>query len=120
MPQFMPQIISANRLTDGLIVFLGPEGKWISDFASAALFESKDAAAAGLAQAQAALEANLVIEVTVIDTIVESGERRAAHLRDAIRIKGPTITPFTDTVPTAPAAAKTGAQPAGDLADVSI
>lgn len=119
MPQFMPQIISANRLIDGLIVFLGPRGDWSGDFASAALFDSKESAAAGMAQAQAAFEANLVVELTAIDTIIENGKRRAAHLRDAIRIKGPTIIPFTDTVAT-PDTQTTRAQTAGDSTDVSI
>ena len=58
----MPQVVSANRLTDGIVVFLGAEGTWVEGLQQATLFEAADLAPA-LARAEAQRAANIVVEI---------------------------------------------------------
>jgi hypothetical protein len=87
----MLQILSANRLTDGRIVFRDASGAWGSDLAAAARFDSKEAVAAGLEAAKADMAANLVIEVEAIE--VKDGPRglEPITMRDRIRVAGPSV-----------------------------
>ena len=59
----MPQIVSANRLTDGIIIFLGPSNRWVERLADARVYADATSAREGLAFADAELKANQVIEV---------------------------------------------------------
>lgn len=86
----MPQVVSANRLSDGIVVFLGPDGAWVEGLQAAALFD-KASVEQGLAKANADSKANVVIEVLAFEVIEEAGRRRPAHIRDAIRAAGPTV-----------------------------
>ena len=38
----MPDVVTANRLTDGIVVYLTPEGGWVEDIARAARAETKE------------------------------------------------------------------------------
>ncbi|MDP4593860.1 MAG: DUF2849 domain-containing protein [Beijerinckiaceae bacterium] len=87
----MPYIISANRLMDGLIVFRSVDGQWRESAASAEILRDKPSLDAGLAAALADIKACLVLEVAAIEMIEDNGQWRAAHIRDSIRIKGPSI-----------------------------
>ncbi len=87
----MPQAISANRLTDGIIVYLGRGENWVERLADAHVFADKAAIDAGLAAAQAAVLKNLVVEVTPFDVEVRSKGPVALHIRDRIRAAGPSV-----------------------------
>jgi len=97
----MQQIISANRLRDGLVVYLGPGGEWVTDIAEALVFTSDEACAAGRVKAQHAVAANVVLDPLVVDLAEESDARTATTLRNRIRAFGPTV----DFKPSSPAAA---------------
>lgn len=101
----MPQIISANRLRDGRLVYFDAYNEWVEAIDRAALHAGKEAQAAALARAQAGIKANLVVDVAAIEMEEAGGVMKPVHLRDAIRIGGPTITPGTVLTarPTAPA-----------------
>lgn len=87
----MLQVVIANRLRDGLVVFLGNEKKWVErvqDCAPAA----DDAAAARLAALGEAAEANQeVIGAALIEVEDRDGVLIPIKMREAIRAHGPTV-----------------------------
>ncbi len=87
----MLRIISANRLRDGIVVYLGPRGDWVADLASAAVFTSEEACEAGWAKTRQAVADNLVLDPLCVDVTECTEGRRATTLRNAIRALGPTI-----------------------------
>ncbi len=98
----MLQIISANRLTDGRIVFRKAPGIWVGDIASAAQCATKEEAAAALDSAKADFVANLVIEVEAIEMKDGPAGLVPVTNRDRIRVAGgPTIAVSTPPAPTA-------------------
>ncbi len=87
----MPKVISANRLTDGIVVYVGPEGSWPEALGEARIFESKAEAEAGLLAARADVKRNLVLDPFVVEIARGEGGLQAVSFRDAIRARGPTI-----------------------------
>lgn len=89
----MSYAISANRLRDGVVVFLSPSG-WVEHLADAERFPDKAAADAALeARARADEKRNLLVEPTVFEVREAGGRIEAAHIREAIRARGPTVRP---------------------------
>ncbi len=87
----MAKVISANRLSDGIVVYGGRDGSWSERLSHAKAFASKVEAEAGLLVAQNDEKANLVVEPVVVEVTENAGELRAVTLREAIRARGPTI-----------------------------
>lgn len=83
-----PQAVTANRLTDGVVVWRTADGRWSEAFADAALLEGA-AFDAALAAAHADALARLVIEP--YGASVNGGA--PASVRERIRADGPSI-PF--------------------------
>lgn len=89
----MSYAISANRLTDGIVVFLSPNG-WAESIGDAQRFLDKAAVEAALeTRAKPDAAHNLIVEPTVFDLTEVNGVVRAAHIRESIRANGPTIRP---------------------------
>jgi hypothetical protein len=81
--------VTANRLTDGKVVYRTPDGAWSPDPAHAARLDAADA--------QAALDAALGDSLTIVGPyLIEIGEAEAftpagrKHVRETIRLSGPT------------------------------
>ncbi len=89
----MSQVITANRLYDGAVVFLGLDAAWVERLDRAVLYDGKDAVAAGLDQARRDEENNLVVDCYAIDVSANSGAVVPTKLRELIRARGPTIHP---------------------------
>ena len=87
----MPKVISANRLADGIVVYVGRDGSWSERLSQAKIFASKAEAEAGLLVAQNDAKRNLVVEPVVVEVAEDAGGLRAVTLREAIRARGPTI-----------------------------
>ena len=87
----MPQVISANRLADGAVVFLGRDGAWVELLPEAEVFDGEAALAEGLARAKAAEARNLVLDIAPIDVTGSGKGLAATHLREIIRSAGPTV-----------------------------
>lgn len=85
------QIISANRLGDGLVVYLTGGGGWSERIADALAVTGKDAGEAAMTVAHTAEEARLIVEPYLIDIDESGGERRPTQFRELIRAKGPTV-----------------------------
>jgi hypothetical protein len=89
----MGQVITANRLRDGVVVFLGAGTQWVEHLRAAQVFATPDAVAAGLADAKQSEDDNLVLDIYAIDVSEKDGVVTPARLREAIRASGPTIHP---------------------------
>ena len=63
----MPKVISANRLADGIVVYVGRDGSWPERLSQAKIFASKAEAEAGLLVAQNDAKRNLVVEPVVVE-----------------------------------------------------
>ena len=85
------QMIIASRLTDGRVVLMGDGGTWVDRITDGALLENDEDAARLMSDAQQAARSNAIIDPYFIDVVVENGERRPAHVREAIRAFGPSV-----------------------------
>jgi hypothetical protein len=84
------QIVTANRLRDGRVVFLTQDGEW-----SARVADSRPASGAAadllLSVAQIAADARIVVNPYLIDVAVAGGSPWPVLARERIRATGPTI-----------------------------
>ncbi|WGJ13937.1 DUF2849 domain-containing protein [Methylocapsa sp. D3K7] len=87
----MSQVITANRLTDGIVVYVGHDGAWTGQLDEAKLFACKAEAETGLAAARDDAKRNLVVEPCLVDVTDEAGGWRPLTLRESIRALGPTV-----------------------------
>ena len=87
----MPHIVSANRLTDGRIVFRTAAGGWDEALPAALLLNSKAELEAAMESARADMAANRVVEVEAVEVRTEPGGLTAVTMRDKIRIAGPSV-----------------------------
>jgi hypothetical protein len=93
----MPKIISANRLKDGLVVYLSPAGTWTEALDQAECLIDDHMAAARLAHAREDITRNLIVDPFLVEVVADRKEPRPVSLRDKVRALGPTI----DYAPTA-------------------
>ncbi len=89
----MPQIVIANRLTDGRIVFLAEGDSWASGVDDARVEETGDAAEALLETALALEAKQQVVGAELIDVEVDGDRVRPTKYREVIRAAGPTNRP---------------------------
>jgi len=95
------QAITANRLGDGLVVFLAAGGRWVEDCRLAEAYDGKEAVDAALAVATEAEKARLVIGPYAVDVASGPHGLEPTRLRERIRAFGPTAR--TDAVAAADA-----------------
>jgi uncharacterized protein DUF2849 len=87
----MPQMIIANRLVDGVVVFLAAGEEWTTAIASGVVIDD-EAEAQRLLGAAKQLEARSpVVDPQVIQVRVEDGKVRPTEIRELIRAFGPTV-----------------------------
>ena len=90
------QVITANRLRDGAVVYLAGDGAWVTELACAAIAEDA-AAAAVLSQAgERAVAEQQVVAPYLIE--IETGPEgvRPKRYKELIRARGPSIRFGTD------------------------
>ena len=85
------QVISANRLGDGIVVYLTATGGWTERVAYARTIDGKQQGEAALGVAYGAVETCIVVDPYLIDIDDSGGERRPTLNRELIRAKGPTV-----------------------------
>ena len=85
------QFITANRLRDGIAVFLTRSGHWSEVVDDAALAQEPQAIAALEARARDDEKATLVTGSYLVDGERREGRVRAAHIRERMRAQGPTV-----------------------------
>lgn len=88
----MSEVITANRLIDGIVVFQANDG-WVEDFAQAAIYETADVSKAALARAKEDETRDVVVEPYAVVVELRSGHYAPKALREFIRASGPTTRP---------------------------
>jgi hypothetical protein len=85
------QLVTANRLRDGIAVFMTRSGDWSEVIDDAVLALEPQAAAALEARAKADEKKTIVTGAYLIDAERLEGRVRAAHIRERMRALGPTV-----------------------------
>jgi Protein of unknown function (DUF2849) len=85
------QALTANRLRDGLVVFLSEYGTWSPWLHDAQVARSKDDAGRLEARGAQDTKMNLVVGAYLIDVLEDAGAIRAAHIREHLRTLGPSV-----------------------------
>ena len=84
------QAVTANRLIDGVVVYLSSSGKWSESLADAAFGDEKTAQAL-LAQSEASAAKQEVVEPYLFEVTADGSTPRPVSQREHIRAKGPTV-----------------------------
>lgn len=85
------QVMTANRLRDGAVVFLDQEGRWSEKIDEAALAHDPQAAAAFELRADADVKSTEITGPYLFDAERIGGRIRPLHIRERIRTLGPTV-----------------------------
>jgi hypothetical protein len=88
--KLMLTMITANRLSDGVVVFQDADGGWAEDFHRGAVFSDDSAKAAALARAERSEVDCEVVGPYAIEIESRNGHFVPKALREAIRASGPT------------------------------
>jgi len=87
----MPQVVIANALSDGFVVFLTATGEWSGSIADAAIAAAPDAAEVLLDRARDAERANEVIDPYLVEVALDTDTPRPLEYREYIRAFGPSF-----------------------------
>jgi hypothetical protein len=86
------QVITANRLHDGEVVYLDASGAWVADLKDALIAEGAEALEQLIAQATAEPCATGVLDIYPFEVIKDAaGQPIPASVRETIRAAGPTV-----------------------------
>jgi len=85
------KVLTANRLSDGISVWLDAAGEWTVAVQDALVARHAEAVAALEAIGKQAYADNKVVDVNVVDVQEIDGMLRPLRLRERIRAEGPTI-----------------------------
>jgi len=87
------QIVTANRLRDGAVVYLTAQGRWSDMLACGAVVEGEAALAELLAQAERSVADRLVVAPYAFPVDAGVDGVRPTQKREQIRAAGPTVHP---------------------------
>lgn len=88
------QVVTANRLADGQVVYFTSQGGWSETIADGAVAHDKDSATALLLRAERAVAEQVVVEPYLIQvTHKDDGDILPVRYREAIRALGPSVRP---------------------------
>lgn len=87
----MPQMIIANRLRDGVVVFLDSNEGWDTAIGAGVVIDTEEDSKRLFALAKQHEAENRVIDPQLIEIVVENGQRKPKEIREAIRAFGPTV-----------------------------
>jgi hypothetical protein len=84
-------VLTANRLHDGIVVYLAADGRWVESIAAAAVARSPDEARALQDQGARDSARNLVVEPYLAEVAEAGGRLLPARMRERVRVEGPSI-----------------------------
>ena len=87
----MPQVVTANRLGDGVVVYLDGDDGWSARIADGRVAVDEAEATVLMRIAERAQIGCQVVEPYLIDVADEGGAIRPSSLREVIRAEGPTV-----------------------------
>jgi hypothetical protein len=84
-------VLTANRLDDGIVVFLDFEGAWNESLAEAVV--ARDPGEARALEDRGAYDAahNLVVEPYLVEVREDAGSLTPIRVRERVRVSGPSI-----------------------------
>lgn len=85
------KVLTANRLADGISVWLDAAGNWNESLQSAFVARHKEAVDALEATGKQAFTDNKVVDANVVDVEEVDGVLRPLRMRERIRAEGPSI-----------------------------
>ena len=88
---FQPSILTANRLGDGVVVFLDFEGAWSEALAEAVVAHSPDEVRALEDRGAYDAARNLVVEPYLVDVRENGGRLTPIRYRERVRAGGPSM-----------------------------
>jgi hypothetical protein len=90
MPTPSPQMLTANRLTDGDVLYW-KAGNWVESLPEGEVFAEAAPAEAALAAAQATVGDNVVVNPYLFDVRVDTAGTHPVKEREIIRAAGPSV-----------------------------
>ena len=81
----MPSVVTANRLTDGIVVYLASDGSWTEQIAEARVADTEEEIKALEAQAAEAVKDRLVLAVYPMEVALHDGAVDPLSVRERIR-----------------------------------
>jgi hypothetical protein len=87
----MLQMIIANHLRDGRVVFLAQDGSWVDSISDGQLILDESESSRLLEVGKRGEQDSLIIDPCLIDVVEQSGIRRPTVFREEIRATGPTV-----------------------------
>ena len=81
----MPNVVTANRLTDGIVVYLALDGSWTEELRHARLAETEEATKKLEEEAAKAVAERKVVAVYPMEVALQNGELVALSVRERIR-----------------------------------
>ena len=87
------QVVTGNRLSDGVVIFLGEDGSWTTKIDLARIANGEDEASLLEDFAKAAEKARLVVNPYLIEVVEDSGTFKPVRYRERLRAYGPSIHP---------------------------
>ncbi len=86
----LPQMITANRLRDGEVVWWN-DGAWVERIEQATVYPDPKVADTTLAKSQTFVAARVVVNPYLFDVRLEGSKITPVSEREIIRAKGPTV-----------------------------
>ncbi|TNE58271.1 MAG: DUF2849 domain-containing protein [Alphaproteobacteria bacterium] len=86
-----PQVLTANRLVDGDVVYWRDETTWVANLSDAKVFEDEDALAKAEADAQAQVKADKILDPYAFGVDLTGGRITPGSMREHIRALGPSV-----------------------------
>jgi hypothetical protein len=84
-------ILTANRLSDGVVVFLDGEGDWVERIGAAVIARTPEEARALEARGAHDAARNVVVEPYLVEVREEPGGLKPLRMRERVRVAGPSI-----------------------------
>ncbi len=81
----MPNVVTANRLIDGIVVYLAPDGGWVEELARARLADTEEETKKLETEAAKAVAERRVVAVYPMEVAVQDGVPIALSVRERIR-----------------------------------
>ncbi|MGH6804360.1 MAG: DUF2849 domain-containing protein [Methyloceanibacter sp.] len=81
----MPNVVTANRLVDGIVVYLAADGSWTEEIGRARVAETEEETKALEAQAAEDVKARKVVAVYPMEVALHDGAVDPLSVRERIR-----------------------------------
>ncbi len=87
------QVLTANRLSDGAVVYLTPAGTWSETITDSRIAEDAEASAALMAAGLNVAGGRVADAPYLIDVVADEGGVRPLRYREQLRASGPSVHP---------------------------